>query len=203
MLLKECIRMRWHVIIIILLISLVACTPAEENVVADNTPNNGDGEATQEPSPEAFVVVTRSFEEPTAEGALEIAPPGTLVASETEDPDAGLVFDRVFLLRTGGTAEAPIRDEIEVFQNGQYRRNESTGVASTNRIARIDELIDSVNFFGLQGAMLGPSTETDDYFYRLTVERNGIERTIQSQDGFMPTEYMNLLGEILLVGVQQ
>lgn len=197
--------MRWRILLfIIAMLTIGACTPAEES-----TPVASDGEGaaavdtSPEPTPQAIVVVTRNFDdEPTAEGALPIPIPGTLVASETEDPDAGLIFDRIYLVRTGIESGEAIRDEIELLQDGQFTRNGRSGIADTNTIARIDEWIDTVNFYGMQGAMLGPSSETDDYRYSLTIERNGLERTINSQDGFMPIAYMNLLGEILLVGLQ-
>lgn len=189
--------------LIILSFVFTACTPAEDaGTVVDQGNGNG-AEATQEASPEAFIIVTRNAEEEaTSEGALAIPAPGELVASETEDPEASLVFDRLTLVRTGTVQGNNIRDDIELYQNGQYTRNGISGVAPPTTITRIDDLIDAVNFYGMQGTLLGPSTDNDAYLYRLTVERNGLERSIQSQDGFMPVEYITLLGEILLVGMQ-
>lgn len=207
--------MRWLGLVIgICLIGLgvVACTPDEGVVVTEDGIStsedvvNGDGEnenGTSEDVPEGVVIVTRTFgEDDEPDTGLAIPAPGEFVASETEDPDANVMFDRIHLIRSGEVDGEVVTDVVEIFPNGRYTRNGVGGVTTMDEIARIQERIIEANFFGIQGAMLGPTADTPDYRYRLTIERGGLTGMIQSQDGFMPVVYRNLLGEILLVGMR-
>lgn len=177
------------------LLIMAACAPEEAS------PTAALPEATLEPTAPIGVVVTRApVDEAGGDFALPEAGVGTLVASETEDPNAGLIFDRVRLTRSGG----PRSEEgvvLEIFQNGSYTRNGASGSISQQEVARLDALLDEINFFGLQGNMLGPSGEDPAYRFTLTVVRGADERTIQSQDGWMPQAYIQLLAEFFEVGM--
>lgn len=143
-----------------------------------------------------FVVVTLAPPDPDA---LPVAPPGTLVASATEDPNADLPFDRILLTRYSGPEGAEVIF-IELFGDGTYTRNEESGTISAERVQRINDLIREINFFGMQGTLLGPSAETEDYRYRLTIERGPDDRSLTAQDGFYPREFQRLLAEVMSVG---
>lgn len=160
--------------------------------------------ATAEGAP-GVVVVTREPLVTPMEGALPMAAPGTLVASETEDPTAGMIFTSIRFVRTGGgTEEAPDPSVvIEINGDGSYTRNGVAGTLSPDRVAAINDAITAVNFFGLQGAMLGAGIEGSTvYRYALTIQRGDQNRTVSSMDGFMPQEYITLLGTIFEVGLR-
>lgn len=129
---------------------------------------------------------------------LPIPLPGTLVASSTEDPDAGLVFDKVTLVVTGGASN--VNNVIEVFQNGRVVRNGVTTNVSIEEIIALDTMLDEINFFGLQAAFLGPAPDPNSYRYSLTVLRGLSERLVNAQDGFMPVEFQTLLAKIIALG---
>jgi len=194
--------MHYRILILSILMALFTTACGGDEIVVPETNVDVNAEATTEPTAPAVVVVTRSPAEELPEGALEIPLPGTLVASETEDPDIDLVFDRILFIRSGGGEDIP-RVEIEILQSGLISINGTPSNTIPQTIINIDNMIDEINFFGMQGAMLGPSADNDDFRYSLTVQRGDLERTIQSQDGFMPAVYEQLLGEILRLGLGQ
>lgn len=184
---------------IILALGLAACAGAESPTQA---PDAADpvvqAEATQDPTAPAFVIVTP---EPTVqtEGALEIPGVGTLIASETEDPNMGVPFDTIYVLRTSGE-EAAIDLELELRSDGSYTRNGVAGLISPEEVGRINALLDELNFFGLQASMLGPSAENVANRYTVTVFRAGQSRSVNSEDEFMPNEYIEFLVALLEIG---
>lgn len=165
-----------------------ATVPAE---IAPEETELADLEPTQDPN---FVVVT--LPSGTEDFALEVGAPGTLVASETEDPNVSLVFDRMIFTRTSGP-EGSERLQMELFQDGRYILNGVQGQVPIETILSIDLKLDEINFFGMQGNMLGPSVEGDEYQYGLTVYRGDDELSVVSMDGMMPTEYEQLLAMLL------
>ena len=172
---------------------------------ADNAAADADieADADDDAEPEAIVIVTRIVPTmtPLPSGALAI--PGnaaTLVAAETEDPFAELPFDQIVLHRSAGRDDSSTID-LTLRADGSYVRNGVEGSISPERINEIDDAIQDVNFFGMQALMLGPSAEDIAYRYRLTVQRGSQRRTINSQDGFMPEPYLQVLAQVLDVGL--
>lgn len=142
--------------------------------------------ATQTAQP-TLAVPERSFG--TDEPPLPL--PGTIVAPTTPDPDAGLIFDTILLERTGGLAGIPLT--IEVKSDGTVTRDGVASTISPDQVTFIDNIIDQLGFFGLQGVFAAPGTSADTYRYDLTVTRAGASRTIKAQDGFLPSEFAQLL----------
>jgi hypothetical protein len=142
--------------------------------------------ATQSAEP-TLIVQERSFS--TDEPPLPI--PGTIIAPTTPDPDAGLIFDTILLERTGGLAGIPLT--VEVKSDGTVTRDGVTSTISPDQVAFLDNLLDQLNFFGLQGVFTAPGTSADTYHYAVTVERAGSSRTIRAEDGFLPSEMIQLL----------
>jgi len=165
---------------------------------ADDQPTDS---GNQNPPPAAtqnIVIVTR---EPTLEdGQLPVPLPGTLVASATEDPDIGLVFDHIEFTQTRLSDDSTLT--IEIFQDGRVVRDGETLTISEDEIFQIDIIIDELNFFGMQGNFLGPSADSGgQYRYRVRVERAGVARAVTAQDGFMPQELKDFLVAIVQAGV--
>jgi hypothetical protein len=153
------------------------------------------------------VVVTRAPETPigiqagpTEEGALPIPLPGTLVASETQDPNMGQPFQVLSLFRTGGPVPDAADLDLTIFGDGAFLVNGVPGALPPEALMDLNAAIDEINFFGLQGTMLGLPSSTD-YTYRLTINRAGTERMIASQDGFMPTAYKQLIGRLVSIAL--
>lgn len=165
-------------------------------------------EATSESAPSptpGLLIVTRDAASLTEEpvGALPIAAAGTLVASETEDPNAGKPFDSIQMSRIGsGSDETPEKIDIVINADGSYTRSGTSGVLTPDRVQALTDMIDKVNFFGLQGNMVGAATGTGVYQYALTITRAGASRTIVSTDGYMPQEYVQLVGAVFAVGLR-
>jgi hypothetical protein len=117
--------------------------------------------------------------------------PGTIVAASTPDLNAGLVFDSILLERTGGLAGIPLT--IEVKSDGTVTRDGTASTISPDQVTLIDNILDQLNFFGLQGVFEAPGTSADVYQYSVTVTRAGSSRTVRADDGFLPPELQQLL----------
>jgi hypothetical protein len=207
--------MKWMnrtVLAVLVVLGLTACggasdvSPTLANVpteagtpIADvPLPTNTDGS-----QPLSSEVMTRAAAIADGSDPLAGIPPyGELVASSTEDVNAGLVFDSIQLTRYGG-GEGFQAIQITILQNGSYIRNGVTGNLSPAEVTNLDTMLDEINFFGLQSVMMSVNAESTNAKYELRVIRGGDNRAIGSEDGYMPTEYMVLLGEILNVGSGQ
>jgi hypothetical protein len=141
---------------------------------------------------------------PPSGGALAIAPPGTLVASETEEPEPGGMFEFIYFQQTGG----PANEEIifQIFPDGRIVSQDRTVTVGQNVIEGLNDKITELNFFGMQGNLMGPPGRDDEYRYRIAVGRNGTERAISAQDRYMPPEFISFLsmirnaGDVLFAG---
>lgn len=196
---ERLMRYRIMLMLLVILMGLTACDAiggGEEE--PEPTP------APQEPEPSdtpaAEIIVTRRATQP---GELPVPGVGTLVASETEDPNADLIFDTITLVRTP-TGEDPQEEPFTLVINrdGNYTRDGVDGVISQATVTEIDNMLDALNFFGLQATFMGPSTEMATYVYRLTVVRGEEQRTITSMDGYMPQPYQSLVATIFEVGLR-
>jgi hypothetical protein len=143
---------------------------------------------------------------PTVEGELVANDPRTLVASKTEDPDAGLPFSSIRLERSLGPSQAlnaaPEPLIIEILRDGSVTRNGVSGRTDQARLDQINAQIREMDFFGVSGDFLGflPFEGTTDYLYSLTIVRGDLDRTIFSRDGLMPQELIDLLTLVIEVG---
>jgi hypothetical protein len=187
---------KWAMLGLLTLI-LVACG-ANDPTPAPNTGDMSAGEATQEPTAPAFVLVTRQPSEEVTPDILENYGATELIASATEDPERDLVFDRIQFARYGG--RFPERLDITLSQDGTLTRNGATSTLSAAKVLEIDALLDSVNFFGIQNIMTSLAAESANTRYSLRVVRGGNDRTILSEDGFMPAEYMAVIAAFLTLG---
>lgn len=174
-------------------VMLAACTGGQSTTNA-TVPTTDPSLVTLEPTSPAFVIVTLPPSEVT-EDLLEGLPGyGTLEASVTEDPNVALVFDKIQFYRYGGDSMAN-QLEIIINQDGSVTCAGVPGTTPLTQIETIDGMLDSINFFGLQAVFisLAPTTNLK---YRLVVTRGEQERMIDSEEGFTPTEYNILLGEV-------
>lgn len=209
-----------YVLIIVILLTFTACqsggdaTQQPEESSATNTPFVPEGTQVgiSEVNPDDVPVIETliaeeiaaqnppSFVIPlaTTEGeALPVAPVGTLVASKTEDVQAGTGFDYIYMTQTGGASNESI--VIEIYGDGRATINDRSGTVSRESIVELVRTIDTLNFFGLQGTFMGPAPRPNEYVYQIYVKRGGMERLINAQDGYMPIEFSSFLGYVRVV----
>lgn len=179
---------------------LAACAP--EAPAPEPTQAGIEGDlTTPEPTEESippFILVTRESEV-IPDSGLPVPGRGTLVASETQDPFADVPFDRIYVTRYGGGDNIPAV-ELEIFADGRYVRDGVSGLLMPEQVEGLNDLINEINFYGIQGTMLGPSAEDIAYRYSVTVDKGAMTRTINSQDQFMPQEYIVFLAQLLEIG---
>jgi hypothetical protein len=129
-------------------------------------------------------------------GQPTMPPPGQIISTATTpDPDAGLIFDVIRYRQTGGGETL----EIEVRSDGTVTRNGATSTITQDQIIFIDNLLDQMNYYGIQGVFTAPGTSPDVFRYRITVDRAGSSMTIDAHDGFVPPELRELF--VLLSGL--
>lgn len=200
--------MRLIVSLCIVALILVACggteapqdsgNPEGENDttnISDATPE-GFGIGDEDESDNSVVIVT-----PQAQVSGDTVPlPGTLVFDpEYVDENIDAVFDRIIFVRTGG-GESSAFYELILMQDGSYELNrEIFGQVDVATVASIDNLLDELNFFGINTPMLGAVPDTDKFRYAITVERSGDELTIRAEDGFIPQEFLRLISALMNV----
>lgn len=124
--------------------------------------------------------------------------PGTLVHdSEYVDENMGAVFDQIIFSRYGGGDGSPPY-RLVVNQDGTYDINgEIFGVVDAATVTRVDDILDEINFFGINTPMLGPGPDAINYRYVLTVYRGDDEMSIRAEDGFTPQPVMKLFGALM------
>jgi len=125
-------------------------------------------------------------------GDLEIPLPGTLVASETEDPNADVPFTRLEVTRV----HLGVTDTLIIKGDGTFTYNGEAGVLSPQQIFNLNQAIKEINFYGLQGTMMSTVPQQNVHEYAVTVERGEESRTLVSQDKFMPATYTEFVSRI-------
>jgi len=181
----------------LLLVGLTACGA---ETAPTSLPPAGDSGAPQ-PTSEPFVIVTRQ-PQPTEENPLDDILAGvpigpTLVSSATEDPDRALVFDLVELTIWGGPEG---RLELVLRQDGTYVRNGTPGRVPPSVVTVVDDALDAINFFGLNGIYSSLNAENPARRYSLRVVRANLDRRIDGEEGYIPREFLMLMGQIATIG---
>ena len=188
-------------LIVVLMLILTACGGDGDSNDATSPPNEplSDEAATfaaevDDVLADATPVPLISTAAPVDDSALVVAPPGELVASETEDPEPRGMFDYISMQQEGGRENTVIT--IEIYNDGRVTLNGAEGRIGLETINQIDETINRLNFFGMQGTLLGSPGGDDIYYYRVSVQRGFQARTISAQDGYIPDEFLSLLAMI-------
>lgn len=188
-------------VLLICALALAACGGGETPAPPTADPNAVNPDATPVPErstlPPPITLSPREYSTDEVSDPLPI--PGTLVAAATPDPDAGLVFDRILFERTGGVAGIPLT--IEIRSNGSVTRDGQPRTIGADLVRLIDDQLDLMNFFGIQGVFSAPGTSADIYTYNITVERSGASLTIKAQDGFIPPEIQRLIALLQDIGL--
>ncbi len=164
-------------------------------VSSDATPI-GFGIGSEDETDNSIVLVT-----PQANRDQDRVPlPGTLAYdNEYIDENMGAVFDRIIFVRTGGGPDSSFY-QLNLNQDGSYQLNSETlGQVDSATVINLDNILDDINFFGINTIMLGPAPETDKYRYTITVERGDDELTIRAEDGFTPQPFQKLISALMNV----
>jgi hypothetical protein len=147
------------------------------------------------PGPGTPLVPERIYE--TGQPTMPI--PGTIVmAATTPDPDVGLIFDLIQYRQTGGITGQTL--EIEVRSDGTLTRNGVPSTISPDQVTLIDNMIDQMNFFSINGVFTAPGSGADVIRYSVTVERAGTSVGIDAQDGLVPPELAQLFSILSSLG---
>jgi hypothetical protein len=143
------------------------------------------------PAPATLVIVTRSAAQ-EARDSIVIAAPGTLVASETEDPRADVPFTVISIVRL----HQGVADQLYINGDGTFNYNNVPGMLSPEQINMINQAIKNINFFGIEATFISMVPQNDVYEYAVTIERGEDTRTIVSQDKFAPAPYTAFLSDL-------
>ncbi|MFZ4827617.1 MAG: hypothetical protein ACOYLB_09675 [Phototrophicaceae bacterium] len=131
----------------------------------------------------------------------DIIPPGTVpppgvLSFATEDPNADLIFDRIFLVRAN--AELQSRLELQLFQNGSLLVNgQPAPTVPIEKVLDIDAVLDAIQFFAINGIYASPLRAEDNFVYSITVERAGEANNIVAEPELAPVELLSLLNLII------
>lgn len=152
-------------------------------------------------APQLSTVEVTSDAQATFEIPIDVTvpPAGTMIVPVTEDPQAGVMFDVVYLEQSGGFTGIPLT--VEVHSNGRLVRDGVEGSATPEQVTEIDNIIREIKFFGIQGQFEPAAPNPDAYLYKISVDRAGASRTISAQDGFTPDPLLRLINAVSLLGV--
>lgn len=169
---------------------LAACTSQAPTATVTSAPQ---GPTSQPPAPPTLVVVTRDpLAQSTQAGGVPIPIPGTLAASETEDPNADVPFTSIQVVR----AHLGVVDRLIIQGDGTFTYNDVPGVLSPQQIASLNQAIKAINFYGLQGTMQSTVPQNNVYEYAVTIVRGDDSRTLVSHDIYMPREYTEFVAKL-------
>jgi len=181
------LNFRLLILMILLLVALSACASSTDNTSVTGAPQPPTAETTSEAQLTPVLPID-----------VTLPPVGTMVAPVTEDPEAGLMFDVVYLEQTGGFTGIPLT--VEVRSDGRVIRDGVEGSVTPDQVTEIDNIIKDINFFGIQGQFEPASNNPDAYSYKISVDRGGSSRTINAQDGYAPEPLLRLINAVSLLG---
>jgi hypothetical protein len=132
---------------------------------------------------------------------IEVPIPGTVMPGLSNMPTGGrptIAFETVYFTRSGGIAGQTLNLQLEA--DGTLTRNDETISVPETTVAEVNDRLNRIDFYGLQGVFTGP-VSPDAFSYDLTVESNVGSRTISAQDGFIPPELLDLFNFISQLGL--
>lgn len=195
---------RYHVLFIVLVFILAACggnapaPTADTSTVATPETATSAPEQAATPLDQSALATAMSLPERIYEtGQPTMPPPGQLInAASTPDPQAGLIFDSIQYQQIGDG----VTTDVELLSNGTVTRNGAASTITADQVVLIDNLLDQINFFGIQGVFAAPGAGEDVFRYKVTVNRAGASMTIDAQDGFVPPELRELFSLLNSLG---
>ncbi len=169
-----------------------APSPTQETV--QSVPDEG-----STPPPETTLEVSGdATEDPLVAAGVTLPLPGTLLAPATEDPDAGVLFDSILYYQAREANNETLT--VEVYSDGRVVRNGATSSISQEQVMMLQQMLEDMRFFGMQGTFTAPGRNDDIYYYQVTVERDGAANSIAAQDGYTPPELLELFGVLSDLG---
>jgi hypothetical protein len=210
--------MRIVIVTILAGLLLAACatastdTPALPTLAAtqptDPAPAQTDPQAppdSVQPTAEPGDASVNAQEAPTVSAmqqAIEmLPPPGTAIAPATEEAaaQAGVPFFNITYQETGGPANTELL--IDIFADGRVVRNGAEMTISPEVVAELNQMLQDVQFFGLQGqfTMFGAPSDVYTYFVRVELQ-DGAARSLEAQDRVTPPELLRLFSRLRSIG---
>jgi len=135
---------------------------------------------------------------------ITMPPPGVVVtnvtqeASDGEDdpPPGAQPFTEITLIRAGGITDD--YTEIQILQDGTVTLNgELATVLGPQQIGELNQRLDELNFFGLNGTFAGNFQAQEDYLYVFRAVQGGASRSIRADDQLIPPQLAQFAGELL------
>lgn len=185
--------MKLRLLLMIVILALAACTGGEAPAESTAVPEESTDVPAEVAPTQAVIVVTRDPND-SPFGAVDEE------VEVTEDPNPDALFDSIRIIRMGG-GDGVETIELELRQDGSYVRNGTAGVISPENVLEVDAQLDEVQFFRMNGDMLGPGGDDRAFTYGVTVERAGSRRTIQADDRYMPIVFKEFVARVLQIGV--
>lgn len=189
--------MRLNAIALILIALLVAACGSATPTPAPPTANPGGATAAPDTNPTAegpAAGFTQSSDVQLNMTGMPTPPPaGTAViaTASTPDPLAGIRFDNITFTQGGG--DPPVNILVVLQNDGRFTRNNTPGQISAEEVASIDDYLNQINFFSIQGTFTSPNLRPNQFIYSVRVEKQGAAVTITLQDGLIPPELERLL----------
>ncbi len=186
-------------------------TTAPTDAISDPVVTADTSESGEAPTPESgglLITPEPDFTQPpfptvrpTIEGELLALDSRTLVASRTEDPNAGEPFDLIRIERSGGPGSTLTTPPlvIEVQGNGALIYGDQQGQVSQAVMDQMNNRIRAIDYFGISGDFLGvmPLEGTEDYLYKLRITRGDLTRTLDVRDVLMPQELRDFIAYLM------
>ena len=204
----------WIVAAIMLAACATAQTPAPDlpTVLPTLPPDDGASQTNQQATPLANQVdATPDNTNPTQAATLspverEVAvlpPPGTLVTvpatEEIEPGTANAPFFSITYEESGGPSNTSLR--VEILADGTVTRNGEAVSVSPETIADIEQQLEELRFFNIQGQFTAPGAGSDVYEYMVRVElQDGSASRLKAQDGLTPPELLRFFSALRQIG---
>lgn len=170
----------------------LASLPTQETV--QSVPDD----ASTPPAETTLEVNGDATEDPLVAAGITLPLPGTLLPPATEDPDVNVLFDSILYYQTRGANNEALT--VEVYNDGRVVRNGATSSISQEQVMMLQQMLEDMRFFGMQGTFSVPGRNDDIYYYQVTVERDGAANSITAQDGYTPPELLELFGMLSGLG---
>jgi hypothetical protein len=146
---------------------------------------------------------------PTFEGEIIALDSRTLVASRTEDPNAGMPFTSIRIERNGSNSSFGLMTPnppliIDIQGNGQVTFGDLQGQIPQQTLDQMNERIRTIDFFGISGDFIGvlPLEGLEEYIYKVTIIRGDLTRSIDARDSVMPQELRDFIAYLFQTAQQ-
>ncbi len=181
----------------------IAAVQPTADAVQPANPEQPEG-AAQPPdtSAEALASATEAIGASIQQAIGMLPPPGTAVAPVTEEAVPGAEappFFEIFYQESGGPSNSSL--SVVIYNDGRVLRNDVETRIPPEEVAALNQRIQEVNFFGIQGQFTMPGAGSDVYSYLVRIElEDGSARMLDAHDRTTPPELLQFFSYLRSVG---